>query len=198
MMEGAHPLLGFESRAQPTTTAHSGAERLLMGRVAGALILISGIVGLLAARVLSDRHIPHSFDVAIGVGICSGLACLLIRWDRLDPRWLNAIPILTTIELVAGIRLAGLSGDIAANYFVLVAAFAGYAFTSRWVVAGHVALASGGATLTLVGHGGPQAGPRIAVTILLIVVIGALVTLLREALQRRQRALEELAVRDPL
>src|SRR5437764_3193174 len=199
-MPGAHPLVGSDRRPPPITPAHSAAERRMIGRVAGSLIVISAIVAWMAGRVLSDRHIPHAFDIAIAVGLCSGVACLLIRWDRLDGRWLNAIPILTTVQLAVGIRLGGFYGDIAANYYVFVAAFAGYAFTSRWVVAGHVALASGASALTLLYHQQPgsETGARVAVTILLIVGVGAIVTLLREALQSRQRELEDLALQDPL
>jgi diguanylate cyclase (GGDEF)-like protein len=176
------------------------AERRLTGRVAGGLILISACVAWVAARLLSDRHIPFGFDLAIGFGLCSGLACLRVPWNRLDPRWLNVIPILATLELAVGIRLGGFYGDLAANYYVFIAVFAGYAFASRWLIAGHVALASGAAALTLLYHRNAQSetAAHMAVTILLIVSVGAIVTLLREGLQKRQVELEDMALRDPL
>jgi diguanylate cyclase (GGDEF)-like protein len=164
------------------------------------LILVSAAVGFIAVRVLSDRHVSHGFDVAVAVGFASGFACLLIPWDRLDPRWLNTIPVLVTVELAVGIRLGGLYGDVASEYYVFVGAFAAFAFSSRWVVAGHVALASAAASLILVYHhrSGTPTGAGLAVTILVIVGVATIVTMLREGLQRRQHELEELALRDPL
>jgi diguanylate cyclase (GGDEF)-like protein len=172
----------------------------MIGRVAGALILVSEVVAFLAIQILSHRHLSWGFDVVLGTGFASGVACLLIPWARLDARWLNAIPILVTVELALGIRLGGFYGDIAANYYVFIAVFAGYAFRSRWVVAGHVALASAASALVLVyrHQAGSETAPRVAVTILMIVAVGAIVTLLREGLEKRQRELEALALRDPL
>ncbi|HEV3128463.1 MAG TPA: GGDEF domain-containing protein [Solirubrobacteraceae bacterium] len=199
-MPAEHPLVGADNPADANRRAREAAQRQLIGRVAGALILVSEVVAVVAARILSHRHLPWGFDVLLGIGVVSGMACLLIPWARLDARWLNAIPILVTVELALAIRLGGFYGDIAANYYVFVAVFAGYAFTSRWVVAGHVALASVASALVLVyrHQPGSETAARVAVTILMIVAVGAVVTLLREGLEKRQRELEELALRDPL
>jgi RsiW-degrading membrane proteinase PrsW (M82 family) len=91
-------------------------------------------------------------------------------------------------------------GDIAVNYYVFVALFAAYAFSSRRAVAVHVAFAAAASALPLF-YRSPQAslaGARTVVDVLLLVVIAGVVTLLREGLQTRQRELQELALRDPL
>src|SRR5256885_1651687 len=76
----------------------------------------------------------------------------------------------------------------------LIGRVAGVLIVSRAVVA------SGASALILLYHQQPgsETGARVAVTILLIMGVGAIVTLLREALQRRQRELENLALQDPL
>lgn len=91
-------------------------------------------------------------------------------------------------------------GGIAADYYVFVAVFAGYAFSARGAVAAHVAFASAASSLSvLYGSGnGTEAVARALINVLLLVVVAGIVTLLRDELHARQRELEELAIRDPL
>ena len=199
-MPAEHPLVGGARSTRADAATRYGAQRRIIGQVAGVLITVSALVGFVAARVLSDRHISPGFDIAAAVGFASGLVCVLIPWNRLDARWLNAIPILVTVQLAVAIRLGGFYGDIASDYYVFVGAFAAYAFTSRWVVAGHVVLACAAAALILVYHHRPgtPTGAGVAVTTLLIVSVATIVTALREGLEKRQRELEDLTLRDPL
>jgi diguanylate cyclase (GGDEF)-like protein len=176
------------------------AETRSVGRVAGVVILLGALVALATVHLLGHRRVPTSFDLVVGVSMCSGVACVLIRWDRLPARWLYVVPAIATVDTALGIRLAGVFGDIAANYYVFVAVFAAYAFSSRRVVAAHVAFASAASALPLF-YAGPHAslaGARTVVDVLLLVVIAGIVTRLREGLQTRQRELQELTVRDPL
>jgi diguanylate cyclase (GGDEF)-like protein len=171
----------------------------MVGQVGGAAILVSATVAVLATWV-SGRQVPPAFYALVAASIASGAAALRIPWDRVDPRWLHVVPIATTVELALGIRVARFYGETAANYYIFVGVFAAYAFSSRWAVLGHLSFVSVASAVTLVYHrhpGDPTAG-RIVVQILTIMMIGVIVMLLREALQRRQRELEALTVRDPL
>jgi diguanylate cyclase len=125
--------------------------------------------------------------------------CVQIPWDRIPAWWLHSIPLLATLSVATGIRLAGLYGDIASYYYILIAVFAAYAFSSRRAVAAHVALISVASALPLLYASQPTHEPaRVAVGLMLLVVIAAIVTLLREGLERRQGELEQMALRDPL
>jgi diguanylate cyclase (GGDEF)-like protein len=177
-----------------------GAERRTIGRAAGALISLSAVVTIATMRILSNRTVPGSFDVVVVVSMCSGLICLLVPWNTISPRWLHLIPMIGTIEIALGIRLAGVYGDIASNYFVFVAVFSAYAFASRVEVAAQVGFTAIASILPIFyDHTKESHTPaRSAVGVLSLVIVSVVVTLLREGLQRRQQELEELAVRDPL
>ena len=190
---GTHSLSGLHAAAL-------ARERRTLGHVAGAVVAIGSLVALATTQLLSHHHIPASFVLMVGFTIATGIGFLMVSWDRIPAGWLHAIPLLATVETAVGIRLAGFYGDIAVNYYVFVGVFAAYAFTSRAAIAFHVAAASAASTLPLI-YGSTYAshpGARMVVGIMLIAVIAAIVTLLREGLQARQRQLEELAVRDPL
>jgi len=182
----------------PSTSA-TPVPRRIIGRVGGAAILVSAAVSLIATWI-GGLHVPPGFYVLVGLGMLSGAAVLRVPWDDIDPRWLHILPIVTTLELVIGIRVAGLYGEASANYYIFVGVFAAYAFSSRWAVLGHLSFISAASALTFLFHRAPtdHAGGRIAVQILTVMLIGVIVMLLREALQRRQRELEQLAVSDPL
>lgn len=78
--------------------------------------------------------------------------------------------------------------------------FAAYTFSSRGAIAGHVAFASAALAFPLL-YSRTSTSEMTAMTLLgavLLVLIAFVVTLLREALERRQQELEDLAVRDPL
>jgi diguanylate cyclase (GGDEF)-like protein len=176
------------------------AERRVVGRVAGIVILLGALIALAAARIVSDPSAPSSFYLVSALSLCSGVACLLIRWDKLSGRWLHAIPVLATVEVAAGVRFAGVYGDIAANYYIFVVVFVGYAFSSRQAIAAHLALVLAASSLPVL-YLNPNAAETVARALvggLVLVVVAGIVTLLREGLQQRQRELEELAVLDPL
>jgi hypothetical protein len=51
--------------------------------------------------------------------------------------------VLATVEVAAGVRFAGVYGDIAANYYIFVVVFVGYAFSSRQAIAAHLVVRLG-------------------------------------------------------
>ncbi len=161
---------------------------------------LGAAVGLLSMVLLSGRQVPASFGLVVAVSMSTGVASMVVRWDRIPGYWLHVLPVAGTIETAVGIRLAGTYGDIAANYFIFIAVFAACAFSSRRAVILHVALAAAASMLPLVylDSRADHLGARTLVGLLTLVVVGAIVTVLREGLEQRRRELEHLALRDPL
>jgi diguanylate cyclase (GGDEF)-like protein len=184
----------------PERTVGLAAQRRAAGRVAGVVISLGALAALAAGRLVSHPGASSSFYVVAALALCTGVACCVAPWDRLSPPWLHAIPMIATVEVAFGVRFAGAYGDIAATYFVSVAVFVSYAFSSRRAIAAHLAFTSAAATLPLfyLHSQGGQHAARARVSVLLLVVIAGIVTVLREGLEQRQRELEELALRDPL
>ena len=164
------------------------------------------VITLASLATLGTVHLPGGlpvpiwFDVLVAASAITGAVCVVVPWDRISVAWLHLIPVLGTVQIAVGIRVIGAYGDIAANYYIFVAVFSAYAFSSRVAVAGQVAFASAASALPLFyttsrsSHTPAQA----AVGILTLAVVAGIVTVLREGLQARQTRLEELAVRDPL
>jgi diguanylate cyclase len=184
----------------PATCAGSHPDSRTIGRVAGFLIALSAIVGFLAVVLLTHRQVSTGFVVANMIGFSGGIVCVLLPWGSLSRKWLHVVAVFATIEIAVGIRLLGAYGDVASDYYVFVAVFVAYAFPTRWEVAMQVALAALASALPLAyrSHWGPHMAANEVVAVLMLVVIASVVTLLREGLQRRQRELEDLAIRDPL
>jgi hypothetical protein len=140
------------------------AERRTIGRVAGVASVLAAVVGLVTLQLLSPQPVPTSFDFIAAVSMASGIAFILVPWYRIAAWWLHAIPVIAIVETAVGIRLSGAYDDIAANYYVFVGVFAGYAFCSRKAIAAHVALASVASALPLLyapTHGSESAAPTI-------------------------------------
>jgi diguanylate cyclase (GGDEF)-like protein len=197
---GPLPRPSDEVGLTPLGSARGHGERRIIGYVAGAAIVISALGALATTRLLSPHPVPAAFDLVVAVTIATGIACVLIPWDRISPRWLHAIPLCGTIETAIGIKLGRLDPNIADNYYVLVAAFSAYALTSRRAVAFQASLAALASAAPLLDGParGSETSARAFVVIVMVLVIAGIVTALREGLQRRQRELEDLAVRDPL
>jgi diguanylate cyclase (GGDEF)-like protein len=176
----------------------AAAQRRTIGRAAGSCIALGSIVALLCI-LFRDRPVPPDFVVQAGIATIFGLACCVFPWDRHSPSWLHAIPIFATVNTALAIRAAHLYGSVPTDYYVFVGLFAGYAFSSRRAIAGHVLLASIALALPLLyAPRDATLGESAAVGIALLCVVTGIVTLLREGLQARQHELEELAIRDPL
>lgn len=175
-------------------------QRGTVGRVAGVVISLAALTAFAAAGIVRHPSASPWFYVVAAVALCSGIACVLIPWDRISARWLHAVPVLATVEVALGVHLAGVYGDIAANYYIFVVVFVSYAFSARGAIAAHVALVSAASCLPLLetDTNGAETTARILVGLLVLVVMAGIVTFLREGLQKRQGELEELAMRDAL
>jgi diguanylate cyclase (GGDEF)-like protein len=136
----------------------------------------------------------------VALALASGVACALIPWNLLSPRWLHAVPMVGTVEVALAVWTAGSHGSIYGIYYVFVALFAAYAFQSRRAIAAHVAFAASARALPLLSlrSGGGDIAAKTLLAIVLMAVIAAVVTLLREGLEQRECELEELLRSDPL
>jgi diguanylate cyclase (GGDEF)-like protein len=176
------------------------SHRRTVGRVAGVAMTVSALAALASILLLSNRNVPPSFGFAVAASFASGVVSVFVPWDEIPAYWLHALPIVATVQTAVGIRLAGTFGDIAANYYIFIAVFAAYAFSSRRAVVAHVTLAAAASMLPLLYHGyqGGLIGARIATGLLTLIVVSGIVTVLREGLEERRHELEQLAARDPL
>ena len=190
----------------PATTGISpdigglNAQRSATGRVAGTVISLAALAALAAGAVVRHPSAPFSFFVLSLVALGTGVACIFVPWDRMPARCLHAIPVLATVEVAIGVRLAGVYGDIAADYYIFIVLFAAYAFSSRRAIAGYVFLDAAATGLRLF-YADPHPTEALAATmvrVLVLVTVAGIVTLLREQLQQRQGELTVLATHDPL
>jgi diguanylate cyclase (GGDEF)-like protein len=160
---------------------------------------LGALTALAAASLVSHPGAPLSFYILNVVSLLTGIACVLMPWGGISAGWLHVVPVVAIVEVTLGVRLAGPYGDIAADYFIFIVVFIGYAFATRRAVMAHVALATAASSLPLLYEAPTGTEPaRTLIRILVLVIIAGIVTLLREGLQRRQRELEALAMRDPL
>jgi diguanylate cyclase (GGDEF)-like protein len=188
------------TRSATVTTLPSAAQRRDVGRVAGVVISLGALTALVSAMIVGHPGAPISFYILTVVSLCTGVACVLTPWGGISARWLHVVPVIATVEIALGVRLAGVYGDIAANYYIFIGVFIGYAFTTRRAVIAQVGFAAAASSLPLLypGPNAAETAARTLIRVLVLVVIAGIVTLLREGLQKRQRELETLALRDPL
>jgi diguanylate cyclase (GGDEF)-like protein len=176
------------------------AQRRVDGRIGGCVMVLGALTAFGVTRIVSHPGVTSSFDLVALVSFCVGVICLIVPWNELSVHWLRLLPLVATVEVALGVRLAGAYGGIAATYYVFIVAYAAYAFRSRVEIAASVALAAGASALPVLyldpRHG--MVAAHALVRVLLLVVIAGIITALREGLESRQRELEDLTVRDPL
>ncbi|MFL5830922.1 MAG: GGDEF domain-containing protein [Solirubrobacteraceae bacterium] len=188
-----------DARASAGPTVGFAADGRSVGRVAGVASVLASLVALMTLHLFGPASVPLSFDVVAGTALGIGIGFLVVPWDRMPAWTLHAMPLIAILETAIGIRVIGSYSDIAINYYVFIAVFVGYAFASRKVVVAYVALLSAASALPLFYSSSASDTPaRVIVGVLLLVVVTGIVTALREGLEKRQRELELLAVRDPL
>jgi hypothetical protein len=95
------------------------------------LFSLGALSALATMPMLTDPRLPSSFDLMVALALASGVACALIPWNVLSPRWLHAVPMVRTVEVALAVWAAGSHGSIYGIYYVFVALFAACAFQSR-------------------------------------------------------------------
>lgn len=98
------------------------AQRRVDGRIGGCVMVLGALTAFGVTRIVSHPGIPSSFDLVALVSFCVGVACLIVPWNVLSVHWLRLIPLVATVEVALGVRLAGAYGGIAATYYVFIVA----------------------------------------------------------------------------
>lgn len=101
-------------------------------RLGGALLIVIAITTL-ATALLLDVHTGPGIVALTVVATIGGLLCLRIRWDRLDERWLLAIPVIAVVQVALAV---GLVDFVLTSLFLPVALYVALVFpTPRIAVA---------------------------------------------------------------
>ena len=176
------------------------AHRLLCGRLAGVLFSVGSIASI-PVNQLFEPAVSGRVHWITALGIVSGLVCLAIRWDRLSPLWLHAVPFVASIEV--GITMWGV-GEHASAYLwflVLIVVYWAFAFEHRWEVGLHVGLVIAVALYPLSTATDDQRANVLAETLVaipILLVAAGVVVYLRERLAGAMAALADEARSDPL
>jgi diguanylate cyclase (GGDEF)-like protein len=73
-------------------------------RLAG-LLFVAGALTTIPASLLLEDPIESWNYVLTALGILSGIACLVLPWQRLDERWLALVPVAATAQIAAVVAL---------------------------------------------------------------------------------------------
>jgi diguanylate cyclase (GGDEF)-like protein len=179
---------------------NDAASRRAIGRIAGILFSAGGLATVPAYRLMENPTPPAAANLLPFLAFVSGIACLLVPWDRLRPAWFHLVPALGTLEVAFSAWVLRSHGDVVAWFYVFVVVFAALAFCERWSVAAHVLFASLAlAAPVLYMPDDARANlVRILVALPTLVVAAAVVTFLRERLELGQAVMRDVAGRDPL
>lgn len=175
------------------------ARRTQTGRLAGILFIVGGLASIPANLLFDHPRVGTLNHVLVGLALITGVACLLAPWERIPAAVFHAVPITAAVEVAVTVWAVGRHGPVYEWFFVLVAVFAAYAFDSRRVVAAHLGFFTLAALLPLLYRDDTvDEVARLGVMIPMLWVATGVVTFLHEGLLERQRALEDIARRDPL
>ena len=180
------------SEAELLSAESEGVRTKRYGRIAAFLFIAGGIAGTPAIAL---QGVPPTAYLLTLLALASGLACLLIPWRRISPRWLHAVCAIASFEVLATTLLVA---PEFCWYFILVTVYAAYVFSTPEEVAPHVALAGS----LMFGSAAIQDGADGVVYMLIAVpallTTTALVWTLRQQLERSRAGYRVLSRRDAL
>jgi diguanylate cyclase (GGDEF)-like protein len=105
-------------------------------RLGGALLIVTAVTSFATALLLGT-------DNTLAIGALSaatsvvGLVCLRVPWDRVDERWLFAIPLLAVVQVAIDV---GLVDYVLTSLFVPIALYVALIFVNPRVAAAYLAL----------------------------------------------------------
>ena len=175
-------------------------ERLLIGRLAGLLFLV-GSLGSIPVNQLFEPGVDDRAHFVTGLGVVSGLVCLLLPWDRFAERWFHALPPVAALEVAVTMWGVAPHGRAYMWFLVFIVVFAGYAFESRQAVTLHVLFASTVLAVPIVTTSQDELANVVAeslVALPILVVAAGVVVHLRERLTAAITAVGEEARLDAL
>ena len=86
------------------------------GTLAGFGFIGVAVLALPSTRLLDPAPAPEAYLLTLA-GLVTGLICLAIPWDWLDPRWLHVVGMVATVETAATVAVFGL--PYVAFYFMV-------------------------------------------------------------------------------
>ncbi len=168
------------------------AERGQLGRLGGALLAIGSMAAVPAGLVLEPppdlaKHLT-SF-----AGVVIGLAFYFAPWERLADRWLYAIPLLGTAEVLVGV---GLFSDDFAFFQVLIATFTAYAVKARADFIGFMAFFTATVFLPFayLDEGSKEIAHHVLVVLPVLLISAGAVRMLKEAMEVREKQYRRFAL----
>ena len=183
------------------TLATRDAERLLIGRIAGLLFLAGAMTSVPVNALFTEPTVTDRSLWVTGVGVLSGLVCLVLPWDRWGMRAIHAVTVFACLEVALTMWGVAPYSEVYLWFLVLVVVFAGFAFDSRPAVAAHLAVATAVSAYPALATNADRRMSVVAETLVAVPVllITALVVVhLRERLQAQQAANATEARLDPL
>jgi diguanylate cyclase (GGDEF)-like protein len=195
----APPRFDTSDTAPSAPAGEREVRRRTIGRLGGLLICLGALLAALNSLTLDPTPAGWVFAV-IGLALATGLACLVVDWERLPPVWLHAVPIAATLEVTAVAWGSGLRGTLYAWLYMVIGMMVAYVSRSRRVAGAYLALVAVCLAAPIVDPfvDSDDALRSILVGIPSVALVMALVTYLRERAEAGNRAYQELARIDPL
>jgi hypothetical protein len=76
------------------------------GTLAGYGFIGVSLLSLPSTRLLDPPPSPEAYFLTLA-GLLTGLCCLAVPWERIDPRWLHALGVIATAETAATVAVFG-------------------------------------------------------------------------------------------
>jgi hypothetical protein len=140
------------------------------GTLAGLGVISAAIFAVPSTLLLEPLPGAEAYLVTVA-GLATGLACMSLPWERMDPRWLHGIGVLVTIEAAWAVAVFGYA--YMAFYF-LIAVSVAYATPDPRALLPHLALI--GLALfgpVLYGPGEPKSILQMALVVYPLLVLTA-------------------------
>jgi diguanylate cyclase (GGDEF)-like protein len=178
----------------------SVSEFRLRGGRLGGLLFCAGALFTALGTLTFDAAPPIWVFAVIFFALLTGIACLLVDWQRIPAPWLDLVPAIATAQITAIVWGMGADGRAYSWLFLIVVFTVAYSIRNRAVIAAYMAA-------VLVCLAAPLANPAIASSDALrdllasgpiLILTGALVTYFRERLEAGKAAYQKLSERDPL
>jgi diguanylate cyclase (GGDEF)-like protein len=190
----------LDSKITEETALHDARAARPRGRALGGLLFCACALLLALGTLTLERRPPAWVFAVIALGVVTGIACVLIPWERIPSLWLHAVPVVAAFELTAVVWGMGSDGMPYSWLYLIVVVTVAYAFKSRAVIAGHLGIVFACLAVPLadpsIGSGDSFRNLMVSGPTLMIAAV--LVTYFRERLEAGKQVYRELSRMDPL
>lgn len=106
------------------------------GTLAGLGFIGAALFAIPSTLLLEPRPETGSYLVSVA-GLVTGLVCMALPWERINPKWLHAVGVIATVEAAIAVAVFG---QPYAAFFFLIGVLVAYVAPYPRIVAGHLAL----------------------------------------------------------